>query len=261
MVDYVWLWEDEGMGAASQKGNVPLSVTPSKQAYKFPEAPCPGETLGNFRLGARSSALPTLPYGVAARHCLFVPERVLSHGWDPVSEEYGKLEGRERWPILWLEDDKGMWQPQFYVARFVRDMDLAEQYGCQGVLGIHWRRKVMDINAGFQSGYSWNKKLTPATFFQGFASAQARTPKAPKLAKVLEDTDRDRPILCSWTGRIENGHGEAVGYSPDYVEAFPFWAHYEPPDSVKKSQAEVAQQLRALTDAASSSAERERSPT
>ena len=44
----------------------------------------------------------------------------------------------------------------------------------------------------------------------------------------------------------------------DYDEAFQFWNGYEPPDSVKKSQAEVAQQLRALTDSASSPAERER---
>ena len=35
MVDYVWLWEDEEMNWASQKANVPLSVTPFKQAYDF----------------------------------------------------------------------------------------------------------------------------------------------------------------------------------------------------------------------------------
>ena len=151
-----------------------------------------------------------------------------------------------------------MWLPQFHVSRFVRDMDLAEQYGCQGLLGIHWRHRIMDIDAGFQAGYSWNKELTPTRFFQAFASAQAREPRAGKLAKVLEDTDHDRLVLCSWTGEIKNGHSEVHEYTGDYDEAFQFWNGYEPPESVRKSQAEVAQQLRALTDSASSPAERER---
>jgi hypothetical protein len=255
-LDYVWLWEDEGMSWESQKQNVPLSVTPFKQAYDFLKRHAPEKRLVISGWG-----------GVSRHFAQFhkaLPEEIIfsslsdNLGWDPVSEEYGKLEGRERWPIPWLEDDPAMWLPQFHVARFVRDMDLAEQYGCQGLLGIHWRHRIMDIDGGFQAGYSWNKELTPTRFFQGFASAQAREPRAAKLAKVLEDTDRDRLVLCSWTGQVKDGHSEIHEYSGDYDEAFQFWDGYEPPESVKQSQAEVAKQLRALTDSASSPAERER---
>ena len=35
MVDYVWLWEDEGANWESRTKNIPLSVTPFKQAYDF----------------------------------------------------------------------------------------------------------------------------------------------------------------------------------------------------------------------------------
>jgi hypothetical protein len=255
-VDYVWLWEDEGMSWASQKQNVPLSVTPFKQAFDF------------LKRHAPEKRLVISGWGGVVRHFAYfhkaLPEEIIfsslsdNLGWDPVSEEYGKLEARERWPIPWLEDDPAMWLPQFHVARFVRDMDLAEQYGCQGLLGIHWRHRIMDIDAGFQAGYSWNKELNPTRFFQAFASAQAREPRAAKLASVLEDTDRERLILCSWTGKIEDGHSEIHEYSGDYDEAFQFWNDYEPTDSVKKSQAEVAQRLRALADSALSAAERER---
>ena len=255
-VDYLWLWEDEEMNWASQKGDVPLSVTPFRQAYDF------------LRRHAPTKRLVISGWGGVVRHFAYfhktLPEEIVfsslndNLGWDPVSEEYGKLEGRERWPIPWLEDDPGMWLPQFHVARFVRDMDLAEQYGCQGLMGIHWRHRIMDADAGFQSGYSWNKELTPTRFFQGFASAQARAPRAAELARILEDTDRDRLILCSWTGEVKQGHSEIHAYSGDYDEAFQFWEDYEPSDSVKKSQAEVARKLRALTDAASSPAEHER---
>jgi hypothetical protein len=255
-VDYVWLWEDEGMSWASQKQNVPLSVTPFKQAHDF------------LKRHAPRKRLVISGWGGVVRHFAYfhkaLPEDIIfsslndNLGWDPVSEEYGKLESRERWPIPWLEDDPAMWLPQFHVHRFVRDMDLAEQYGCQGLLGIHWRHRIMDIDAGFQAGYSWNKELTPTRFFQRFASAQAREPRAAKLAKLLDDTDRDRLVLCSWTGQIKDGHSQINEYSGDYDEAFQFWNGYEPSESVKKSQAEVAKQIRALTDSASSTAERER---
>jgi hypothetical protein len=137
-------------------------------------------------------------------------------------------------------------------------MDLAERYGCQGLMGIHWRHRMMDIDAGFQSANSWNRGLTPAEFFQRFGSAQARAPRASALAKILEDTDRDRLILCTWTGQIKNGHSEIHEFSGDYDEGFQFWDGYEPGDAVKASQAEVGRQLRSLTDAASSPAEHER---
>src|SRR5208337_2925903 len=255
-VDYVWLWEDEGMSWASQKANVPLSVTPFKQAFDF------------LKRHAPEKRLVISGWGGVVRHFAYfhkaLPEEIIfsslndNLGWDAVSEEYGKLEARERWPIPWLEDDPAMWLPQFHVSRFVRDMNLAEQYGCQGLLGIHWRHRIMDADAGFQAGYSWNKELTPTKFFQAFAAAQAREPRAGKLAKVLDDTDRDRLVLCSWTGELKNGHSEIHEYTGDYDEAFQFWNSYEPSDSVKKSQGQVAQQLRALTDLASGPAERER---
>jgi hypothetical protein len=258
IVDYVWLWEDEDMSWASQrqKADVPLSVTPFKQAYDF------------LKRHAPEKRLVVSGWGGVVRHFEYfhnaLPEDVVFSslsddlGWDPVSGEYAKLEGRERWPIPWLEDDPAMWLPQLHVARFVRDMDLAEQYGCQGLMGIHWRNRIMDVDAGFQSGYSWNKDLSPTQFFQRFASAQARAPRASALAKILEDTDRDRLILCSWAGQVKNGHSEIHEYAGDYDEGFNFWSYYEPPESVMTSQAEVARQLRALTDAATSPAEYER---
>jgi len=256
MVDHVWLWEDEGMSWASQKDNVPLSVTPFQQAYDF------------LKRHAPDKRLVISGWGGVVRHFQHfhkaLPEDIAfaslndNLGWDPVSEEYGKLEGRERWPIPWLEDDPGMWHPQFHVARFVRDMDLAEQYGCQGLMGIHWRHRIMDVDAGFQSAYSWQKELNPGQFFGRFAGAQARAPRAAALAKVLEDTDRDRLILCTWTGQVKNGHSEIHEFSGDYDEGFQYWNDYEPAESVMKSQAEVARQLRILADAASSPAESER---
>lgn len=255
-VDYVWLWEDEQMNWASQKENVPLSVTPFQQAHDF------------LKRHAPEKRLIISGWGGVVRHFAYfhthLPEDIIftslndNLGWDPVSEEYGKLGGRERWPIPWLEDDPAMWLPQFHVNRAAADLDRAEKFGCQGLLGIHWRHRMMDADAGFQARRSWDSSLKPTDYFRSFAAVQARDARADELAQTLDRTDRDRRILCSFTGKIENGHHEIHEYTGDYDEAFQFWSGYEPPQEVKASQAEVARDLRALAAKASSAAERER---
>ena len=72
-----------------------------------------------------------------------------SLGWDPVNEAFGKLGSRQRWPIPWLEDDPSMWFPQFRASRFQMDMNRAQNFGCQGVLGIHWRHRIVDPTATY----------------------------------------------------------------------------------------------------------------
>jgi hypothetical protein len=256
MVDYVWLWEDEGMNWDSQKMNVPISVTPFIQAYEFLRKHAPEKRMVVSGWGGFSRNF--------AQFHRDLPEDIIfsslndNVGWDPVNEAYANLGGRERWPIPWLEDDPAMWLPQFHVQRWAEDMNRAEQFGCQGVLGIHWRHRVMDANAGFQSRASWRKSLQPADYFQEFAHAQVRGARATELGEVLTRTDRDRLLLCTFTGEIKNGHHQIRGYAEDPGEAFEFYNGYEPPQAVKESQAEVAKKLRALTDAASDSTERER---
>ena len=50
-------------------------------------------------------------------------------------------------------------------------MDLAEEYGCTGLMGIHWRHRIMDVNTGFQSAYSWEGDTAPDTFYSHYGSA------------------------------------------------------------------------------------------
>jgi hypothetical protein len=255
-VDYVWLWEDEDSNWASRNARVPLSITPFRQAYNF------------LRRYAPEKRMVISGWGGVVRHFAYfhehMPEDVIfsalndSVGWDPVSEEFGKLGSRERWPIPWLEDDPAMWLPQLHVYRFQRDMDLSSQYGCQGVFGIHWRTRIIDANAGFLSRYSWQSSLRPKEYFQLYAASLARPKRAQKLAQTLNEADRDRLILSSWSGRIINGHHEIHEYTGDYDEAFQYWNGYEPSESIKQSQAKVALELRQLTNEASSAAEGER---
>ncbi len=247
-VDYVWLWEDEGMSWDSQKTGIPLSTTPFLQTYDF------------LRRHAPKKRLVISGWGGVVRHFADFHRRLPGDiifsslndqfGWDPVSEEFSKLEGRERWPIPWLEDDPAMWLPQFHVDRFVRDMDRASQFGCQGLLGIHWRHRIMDIDAGFQSRYSWKGAYDTEKHYRAYAQALVRESAAKQVAEILTDNDRNRRILCTFTGEVKDGRSQSHEYTGDYNEAFNYWNGYEPGQETKDWQKKIAEALRAVTSPA-----------
>jgi hypothetical protein len=255
-VDNVWLWEDEGMNWDSRKSGIPLSTTPFLQAHDF------------LKRNAPTKRLVLSGWGGVARHFEYFHQKLpgdivfscLSDtlGWDPVNEVFGKLDGRERWPIPWLEDDPAMWLPQFHVHRFKRDLDLAQQYDCQGMIGIHWRHRIVDPTAGYMARYSWDNSLSPAAYYDAYASTQAAQPRAAKLASVLDDADRKRKLLSTGTNEVKDGHVVQHEFSGDYNEAFTFWNDYEPDPKVVASQKEVAAALAALAAGAASPFEREK---
>ena len=57
----------------------------------------------------------------------------------PVDEGFSRLKGRPGWAIPWLENDLSMTSPQLWVGRVRRDAYDALRYGCQDLIGVHWR--------------------------------------------------------------------------------------------------------------------------
>ncbi|MEK7406111.1 MAG: hypothetical protein AAB225_13470 [Acidobacteriota bacterium] len=255
-VDHVWLWEDEGMNWDSRKTGIPLSVTPFLQAHDF------------LRRHASKKRLVVAGWGGVARHFADfhkrLPRDVIfsclsdSLGWDPVHEVFGQLEDRERWPIPWLEDDPGMWFPQLLVHRFESDMNRAQRFGCQGLIGIHWRHRIVDPTAAFQSRFSWDEKLTPAAYYRAYARTQAAGDRAARLAGALTDSDRNLKAISTFAGQVKDGHAVTHGFSGDYSEAFTFWSRSEPEARVIASHQEAAAALRAIAGEAASDTEKER---
>jgi len=255
-VDHVWLWEDEQMNWESRKTGIPLSTTPFLQAHDF------------LRRNAPKKRMILSGWGGVARNFEYFHKKLPgdivfaclndSLGWDPVNEVFGKLEGRERWPIPWLEDDPGMWLPQFHVHRTQRDVNLAAAMGCQGMLGIHWRHRIMDPTAGYLARATWDKTLTPDSHYKAYTGSQASGQKAATLAAVLSDADLHQKLLNTGTHEMEDGHVVTREFSGDYDEAFAFWNDYEPSREIVASQKEVAAALRAIADPAESPVEQER---
>ncbi|MCX5646603.1 MAG: malectin domain-containing carbohydrate-binding protein [Phycisphaerae bacterium] len=79
-------------------------------------------------------------------------------GFAPVETGFARVEGRPQWAIPWLEDDPGLLIPQLWVGRMRRDAADALAYGCTGLLGIHWRTRILGPNVSALAKAAWDQK-------------------------------------------------------------------------------------------------------
>jgi hypothetical protein len=256
MVDYVWLWQDERANWESRNKNVPLSITPFVQAHDFLKRHAPGKQLVLAGWGGVTRHFESLHQRL--------PEDIIfsalndSLGWDPVNEAFGKLGGRERWPIPWLEDDPSMWFPQFRASRFEADMKRAQDFGCQGMLGIHWRHRIVDPTATYLARAAWDSNLTAANHYRSFCAAQASGERAETLATLFDDCDRHHAISSTFLGSYDKeGFANRNEITGDYSEAFNY-AETEPELQVLPRQRDIAERFRQLELQATTALERDR---
>lgn len=256
MVDHVWLWQDENANWESRSKNVPLSITPFAQAHDF------------LRRHAPNKRLVLAGWGGVTRHFESLhqrlPEDIIfaalsdSLGWDPINEAFGKLGSRERWPIPWIEDDPSMWFPQFRASRFQTDIKRAEDFGCQGMLGIHWRQRIIDPTATYLARASWNRQLSASAHYHNFCAAQASGERAAELASLFDDCDSGRAISSTFLGSYDkSGFANRVEIAGDYSEAFDY-ADTEPDVAALTRQRVMAEKFRQLASRATSALERDR---
>lgn len=78
-------------------------------------------------------------------------------GHDPVEPGFARVRGRPKWAIPWLEDDPALSSPQLWVGRMRKDAADALQYGCTGLLGIHWRTRVLGPNVSALAAAAWDQ--------------------------------------------------------------------------------------------------------
>ena len=78
-------------------------------------------------------------------------------GFTPVESGFGKAEGRAKWAIPWMEDDPALIIPQLWAGRMRRDAADALAYGCDGLLGIHWRTRILGPNVSALAQAAWDQ--------------------------------------------------------------------------------------------------------
>lgn len=83
-----------------------------------------------------------------------------------------------------------MWFPQFRASRFEKHMRQAQDLGCQGALGIHWRHRIVDPTATYLARAGWNRQLSATDHYRKFSATQASGSRVAKLATLMDDCYR-----------------------------------------------------------------------
>ncbi len=78
-------------------------------------------------------------------------------GFAPVQRAFAKIEDRPLWAIPWMEDDPALLQAQLWVGRMRADAVDAKLYGCNGLMGIHWRTRILGPNVSALAWAAWDQ--------------------------------------------------------------------------------------------------------
>jgi hypothetical protein len=174
-LDYYWIWTPEAwewVGASDKTIKETISdIKLAIEAVRKLNAPFRLATAGWVLGPARDSALfdKVLPKQVA------VSEIARMTGKMPIDPAFAQISGRDKWAIPWLEDDPALTSPQLWVGRVRKDASDALAYSCTGLMGLHWRTRIMGPNVSALAQAAWNQK--------GWALATPSSPE-PKEGPV-----------------------------------------------------------------------------
>jgi len=208
-VDYYWLWTPEAWTAF---GNTDEQLTATINDINSALAAL--DEIGNpFELATCGWVLgPTQDRAALDRalpkECpISCINRSVGHA--PVEEAFGKISGRPKWAIPWLENDPVLTAPQPWVGRMRFDAADARRLGCDGLLGIHWRTKAMAQNVSALAEAAWDQSYVPAGFASSRIAPDKRTgPLGGGLATYgdpVENTDED-PVYQSVRYNMDGYH-------------------------------------------------------
>jgi hypothetical protein len=109
-------------------------------------------------------------------------------GNTPVEPGFAKISGRQKWAIPWLEDDPGMTIPQLWAGRMRRDAADALQYGCNGLMGIHWRTRILSPNVSALANAAWDQTAWNANL-KNAAKGPVKLPEGVEGGQVAQFPD------------------------------------------------------------------------
>jgi hypothetical protein len=156
-LDYYWLWIPENWtwsGASDStineaKDDLFAAIQAGKnQNIPFQLATC-GWVLGppNDRAMFDKELPKNIPFSCINREV----------GFAKVDAAFKNIADRQKWAIPWFEDDAATANPQLWVRRVRRDALDALKYGCSGLMGLHWRVKVLSPTINALAYAAWDQ--------------------------------------------------------------------------------------------------------
>jgi hypothetical protein len=156
-LDYYWFWTPEGWtwsGVKDEQIKATMDdLAGAIAARQKVQAPFSLATCG-WVLGPQQDRAmfdKVLPKDVAVS-CI---NRQV--GYTPVDAGFAEVHGRSKWAIPWMEDDPALSSPQLWAGRMRRDAYDALRYGCDGLMGIHWRTRALGPNVSALALAAWEQ--------------------------------------------------------------------------------------------------------
>ncbi|MCF7669663.1 MAG: hypothetical protein K9N48_07800, partial [Verrucomicrobia bacterium] len=218
-IDYYWLWTPENWTwEGTEREQVEDTIADIKIAYSalelvnspFKLATC-GWVLGpEYDRALFDNVLPRdIPVSCINRQV----------GKDPVDPGFADVATRQKWAIPWLEDDPALTSPQLWAGRMRRDAYDAYRYGCNGLMGIHWRTRIVGPTVSALAEAAWDQDdwapdeakdrfLKSKDFYMDWAAHNFGHNIASNAAEVFSKIDGHLPCPSDWV----NGPG---GIKPD----------------------------------------------
>jgi hypothetical protein len=233
-LDYYWFWTPESwtwQGASQEQVKVTLDdMAAAVAAADEMEVPFALATCG-WVLGPQSDRA-LFDRVLPARMALSCINREVGH--DPVEPGFARIEGRGKWAIPWLEDDPALIIPQLWAGRMRRDAADALAYGCDGLMGIHWRTRELGPNVAALARAAWDqsgwnpgvnervtisdtaadrpRNLPSLDFYQDWSRSEFGAAAAEPAARLFAALDGNLPRPSNW----DHGPGGLVPDSLDW---------------------------------------------
>ena len=154
-IDYYWLWTPEGwtwQGASD--ADVTKTEKDMKLAYEVLnemgkpfQLATSGWVLGPPKDRTKfDRVLPKdMPFSCINRGV----------GYTLVEKGFEAITDRPKWSIPWMEDDPDLLGTQLWVGRLRKDALDSYRYGCNGLIGIHWRTRELSPNVSALARAAW----------------------------------------------------------------------------------------------------------
>jgi hypothetical protein len=197
-LDYYWFWTPEGW----TWGN------PSDEQVET--------TLADFRAAITAARKVNAPFTLAtcgwvlgppkdrALFDNFLPKQMplscinRNVGFSFVEPGFAKVKDRPKWAIPWMEDDPALIIPQLWAGRMRRDAADALAYGCTGLMGIHWRTRVLGPNVSALAHAAWEQSAWNPDFGKEYEPPEPRVTEGREGGNVaafpnspIADTEDD----------------------------------------------------------------------
>ena len=107
-------------------------------------------------------------------------------GYTPVEKGFKAITDRPKWSIPWMEDDPDLIGTQLWVGRLRKDALDSYRFGCNGLIGIHWRTRDLSPNVSALAKAAWT---------------------ANQWENLPEATNRDLPTTDFYTDWVKSEFG------------------------------------------------------